>query len=238
LKKDFAPIYRKFWAEMFGISLEDISNPVEQVTSNGYYLDRHGDKYIFLYEDLLLKKWILAGKPEKLFHFDLQKTPLSPLTILEKLAHINPAFEDIDYCISRLEEFRAMALLSDVAIAEPTPEEVKIFLQQCSEDDQDTLDITFENEVIRGIYHQNILIGVARYTAIRETGLADITALVAPAHRGLGYSTGLISAVIALSLKDNLVPKYRVSQSNLASRAVAEKLGFTASSVLRAWDVS
>lgn len=99
---DFQQTYLNFWAEMFGLSLTELQNSEPQVTSKGYYLERHQNNFIFLYEDLIQKKILLAANESLLKTLNLSRLDLraSSSNIQAILQNKQIAFEDIDYTVA------------------------------------------------------------------------------------------------------------------------------------------
>lgn len=224
---------------MLALSADDLAQGDFQTTSAGYYLERHQGKYIFLYQNLTSGKAVLAATPivlENLPFDTIRFSNSSKDSLQEFFGDKNPVFKDIDYGISGPMDFRPCKIDEKLRVKTPAPEEIEFFLKLCSEDDVDTLDLTFENEVVLGIYFAESLLGIARYALVRDTGLADITVLVGAEYRGNGYSTPLVSKILELSLAAGLVPKYRVDRDNLSSQAIAERLGFKKMSTLTIWE--
>jgi len=150
------------------------------------------------------------------------------------------AFKDIDFCLSDEKAFKPLTGASfDIRpLTNPQDPAIVEFYSDCSEDDKDTLDLTFENEVAFGIYQQKSIAGIARYASIRDTQIADITVLVRNSARGQGLSVPLVSCLIEKILPEGLVPKYRVEENNLPSIVIAKKLGFTPRFRVLTWAAS
>lgn len=115
--------------------------------------------------------------------------------------------------------------------------DLELFYSDCSGQDINTLDLSFDEEVALGLYHLGRLTAISRYAPIRESGIADITVVVRNGERGLGYSTPLVSEVIKLALAQGYEPKYRTDENNTASIAIAQRLGFKPLSHILAWEV-
>jgi len=220
--------YFNLWTKAFGLSPEELSTGDLSIVSSGYYVERHQDKYVFSYKDELLGKRVLAASERNL------------ATVRETswLENHSPAFRDIDFCLADKNSF--LKVTGDFYIRplfNHQEAELESFYQDCSEDDKDTLDLTFENETVLGLYQNNLLAGVARFVPIRNTSIADITVLVRNEMRGRGFSAPLVSRLVELILAEGLLPKYRVGETNLASIAVAKRLGFYPRFRVLAWDM-
>jgi RimJ/RimL family protein N-acetyltransferase len=211
--------YRKFWAKVFALSQAELGLRKLSTTVTGPYVEKYGKRFIFLFEDLATKKRVIAGSPQR------EGSLRWSLVCRMKLN-----FDDLDYGLPRRSAFRS-ALLPDknVRIARLTRRQIRAvhsFRRQCSARDWDTLDLTFKNEYVLGLFEGKKILGIARYAGIRnQPQLADITVVLLRRARGHGYSTPLVSALMEKILARGLLPKYRVGRNNHQSRAIAEKLG-------------
>lgn len=237
--------YLQFWSKIFGITPFDLKNPEPAFLSSGFYIERHGDKYIFFYLDLYSGKKILASSENNLVDlrkfFDLRALERQDPDSIRNESFFKErplAFQDIDFGFLNLQDFTPVPSVDfDIrALSEHQTEEIEEFYLNCSEDDKDTLDLTFENETALGLYIENKLAGIARFTPLRDTQIADITVLVCYKARGKRYSAPLVSSLVEKILKSNLAPKYRVKEDNNASIAIAKKLGFKPMYHLLAWE--
>ena len=236
--------YVDFWSKMFGLSSKELSSSTLSIVTAGHYVERHQDKYVFFYYDEFYGKKILACSEK-----NLMKTQEITGEILNKLdiesirdalwfREADLAFRDIDFCLASKNSFKSVDSNNfDIRPLEAhQTAEIEKFYSDCTEDDKDTLDLTFENEVALGIYQNSVLAGIARYTQIRSTAIADITVLVRKAARSQGLSTPLVSRLVDLIFVENLFPKYRVEESNLSSIAIAKKLGFQPRFRILTWE--
>jgi RimJ/RimL family protein N-acetyltransferase len=189
-----------------------MKDPKMEVVTKGKYLDRYEGRYLFLFKDIRSGKVILAGSKDK------------GLSAESDIPGYEKVFDDIDYILFQNSDFKKYK--SDHRIKKLDQREVESFCLEISEDDKETLDITFENEVIYGTYFQSTLVGISRYTPLTdEPQLIDITIVIHPLHRGRGFGIGLASLVIDEILKSGRFPRYRVRQTLEASRSIAERLG-------------
>ena len=199
----------EFWRSALGVT------PLAQTlifSAGGHYVEKHGDAYVFLFTDLLDGARVFAARPER--H-----------ALHARLAGLEVAFDDLDYLV---ESFQPRPLPPSARrLAAEDASALALFLAACGEDDADTLDLTPGEDLAFGAFAPDgALLGVSRFTPIRRAPtLADVTVLVAPAARGRGLSTPLVSAVVAEARARGLTVKYRVGETNRASRAVAERLG-------------
>jgi RimJ/RimL family protein N-acetyltransferase len=210
--------YYEFWAKAFGVSLEEIKSKVPLTVSSGHYVKKHGDQFVFSYEDLLNGKKILAGVADR-------------INSLHPIENLEIAFDDIDYVLIETKDFKPHASLTGEIRSIITESQMTEFYADCSEDDKDTLDLNFDSgaDFGFGLYNNNQLDAVARYVPTKTVKqVADLTMLVRNGARGHGFSSAVMSALIQNVLEKNLCPKYRVRSDNVASIAVAKKLGFTA----------
>lgn len=211
--------FRVFWTRALGLSARELATRGFVATTSGAYVDRHQDKYIFLFQDLVTKKRVIAGSAARLARVRMKTLPLKRL-----------AFDDIDYGFKRKSQFRSVELRSETLRILPLTgrhkKAIKEFSKRCSAEDRDTLDLAFENEYAVALFDGQRILGIARYAKIRKLSkLVDITVMVEPRARGRGYSTPLVSKLIKKIFARGLVPKYRVGRSNFPSRAIAENLG-------------
>lgn len=238
--------YKKFWATMFGYSIEEMDRPDFAVTVSGFYIERHEDNYVFFWTNLVSKKTILAISEMNLSELqyelssgDLQKLDLHTIRKAAYFKDLELTFKDIDFGFADKADFKPAAS-EGFTIKTLTGEEksdLELFYSDCSGKDIETLDLSFDEEVALGLYNQGRLTAISRYAPIRESGIADITVVVRNGERGLGYSTPLVSEVIKLALAQGYEPKYRVDESNTASIAIAQRLGFKPLSHILAWEV-
>jgi RimJ/RimL family protein N-acetyltransferase len=244
--KPLSTRYKKFWATMFGYSIEEMARPVFSITTSGFYIERHEDSYVFFYTDLISGKQILAASeinlaelqfevsPEELFKLNSQSIRLAPY-----FRDLTLVYKDLDYGLLDKADFTPVNSQSfDIQpLNGSETSDLAVFLADCSENDRDTLDVTFNEEVVLGLYNQGQLAAISRYAPIRDSGIADITVVVRNGERGRGFACPLVSEIIKLALKDGYEPKYRVDENNRASIAIAERLNFKPLSQILAWKV-
>jgi RimJ/RimL family protein N-acetyltransferase len=238
--------YKKFWATMFGYSIEEMARPGFSVTASGHYIERHEDSYVFFWTDLISKKHILAISEINLSELqyelsssDVQMLDSQTIRTAPYFKDLTLTYKDIDFGLADRADFRAVATdgLTIKFLSGTEKSDLEQFYADCSEKDQETLDLTFDEEVALGLYNQGRLAAISRYAPIRDSGIADITVVVRAGERGLGYSTPLVSEIIKLALEQGYEPKYRVDESNAASIAIANRLGFKPLSHILAWEV-
>jgi GNAT superfamily N-acetyltransferase len=222
--------YWIFWARAFGLRARDLAVDDFMLTTTGNYVEKHQSKYVFYFQDLATKKRILAGQQEAFA--GLSKAKLKRLGP-KAVRGLKLEFHDLDYGLRNKRKFCSVELISDGlcirTLSVGQRGAIRKFSKGCSVDDLDTLDLTFKDEYAVGLFDGQKILGIARYAKIRSLPkLVDVTVLLLPAVRGQGYSTPLVSKLIEKALARGLRPKYRVAKSNLASRAVAERLGFVA----------
>lgn len=214
-------IYYEFWSKSFALDPVDFENRETRVIHSGRYLEQHGDKYVFHFFDLTTGKEVISA-------------PLSRAS--DPFAGLTRQFDDLDFGFRTPLTFKPAQNLDSIRQLQPIDTALSEFLDACSEDDRETLDLTFENEFAFGFFEGEILQGVARAALTRAVPqLADITILVRPEARGRRLSTPLVSALIADLLRRNLVPKYRVAADNFASQAIAKRLGLTPLFRVQTW---
>jgi RimJ/RimL family protein N-acetyltransferase len=239
----FLEAYFGLWTKAFGLPVGDLTVSGISVVSSGYYVQRHQDNYVFLYFDEQTGKLILAGSEKSLAVLkgelgdQLSKLNYQNVRGLSWFKDRELVFKNIDFCFSDSSEFIPFNNTSlDIRELSPANQsEIDELYLDCSEDDKDTLDLTFEDEVAFGVYDGSKLIGISRYAVVRDTKVADITIVIRQSYRGKGYSSGLVSRVVETALRNGLVPKYRVDESNHASIAIAKKLGFSPRFHVLAW---
>jgi hypothetical protein len=240
------PVYRDFWAKAIGLPTRDKILQKPLLLCEGRYLERHEDRYLYFFKDHTTDQVALVGKPEQLNQLqELQLAELNEQSVrqIEPFAGVEPAFCDLDYGLRSLSEFRPFQdeLPDTFRVASlESPEALGLsdFLTELSQDERDILDLCFENEFSMGIYQNNKLLAVSRALKVRDTDIADITVVVHPGERKKGWATPLVSAQLEQVLSLRLIPKYRVEATNLASRRVAERLGFVALYSLLAWETA
>lgn len=238
-------IYHQFWSTAWGLDYTEILTSPITITSAGRYLEKHSGKYVFLFTDLPTGHRVLAADEQQIENI-LNAVSIDKLTQLKEFdlrdrlpfANFKLAFEDIDFGFENPSDFRPFDV-SKYAINRlsiKNEKEILDFLKTCSEDDADTLDLEFENDVVWGIMEKGSIAGLARSTVMKnQTQLNDVTILVSPQARGQGLSTPLMSKLIESILQKNQSVKYRVAASNSPSLAIARKLGLNPMSKLIAW---
>jgi GNAT superfamily N-acetyltransferase len=212
--------YRKFWKIALGVNARALRGGFSRSTA-GKYVEKHQRKYIFLFTDLNSYARILAGHTSRLEKLE-GKNPEQSLKI---------KYDDLDYGLIRKSSFHPVATaISNVRIRRLTRKDRALtlaFQKKCSSKDWQTLDLALTEDFALGLFFKSNLVGIARYAKMRSVPrLVDITVVVTRKARGQGYSTPLVSELVGKILKRGLTPKYRVAVSNVASRAIAEKLGF------------
>jgi RimJ/RimL family protein N-acetyltransferase len=237
--------YYDFWALALGVSVEALRSGQKLSTVHGRYLDKHGHHHCFLFVDLKEKTQVFAGSCNGFSITATVARPDDDLTDLKNHPIIEGAellFKDVDFCLSEPNDFKPVDvdrfLKNDLHLHSLSGEsevEFAAFQQLCSEDDLDTLDLDLETDKAVGIYFGDALVGVSRFIQIRDTSLADITVLVAPAFRGQGLAAILVSEIVKRIFEFHLVPKYRTDDTNLSSSSIARKLGFAPSFRLFTW---
>ena len=231
---------------MFGYSIEELDRPAFAVTVSGFYIERHEDNYVFFWTNLISKKTILAISEMNLSELqyelssgDLQKLDLQTVRKAPYFKDLELVYKDIDFGFLDKADFKP-ALSKGLTIKPLSGDEksdLEFFYSDCSGKDIETLDLSFDEEVALGLYHQGRLAAISRYAPIRDSGIADITVVVRNGERGFGHSTPLVSEIITLALAQGYEPKYRVDETNAASIAVALRLGFKPLSHILAWEV-
>ena len=76
-----------------------------------------------------------------------------------------------------------------------------------------------------GVYINERLVALAGYE-VWSGGIAQISVITHPRHRGQGYAGAVVSILTETALAQGLVPQYRTLESNTPSMQVARKLGF------------
>ncbi len=240
------PVYLNFWSNAFELEQQQLEQDNLCFVSNGWYVNRDPDGLIYFYQDYNSGKRILASSDKnlKLLKTKTSKKELEDLNIenISKLKFFNSkelVFNDLDHFIWKSSEY-SPADYSGLDIKEiTTKEQLEEFYQDCSEDDIDTLDLNFDGEFAIGVFIEGKLVGVSRYCLIPHTlNLADITVLVRKSFRGQGLSVKIVSFLVDEIKNQGYCPRYRVKEDNLASRAVAKRLGFRKCHHVKVWEVS
>ncbi len=211
--------YGIFWQKALGVKGESLLSGFTR-SSSGLYVERHQKKYVFLFTDLTTYARVLAGHPHR----------------LEKLGDQSPEqglrikFDDLDYGFEKEVSFRPGTTPPvGVTVQKLTIKDKRTlsgFRKKCSSKDWDTLDLNLGKDYALGLFLDHDLLGVARFAKMKAAPrLVDITVIVLRKARGKGYSTVLVSKLIEAILSKRLIPKYRVAEKNVQSRAVAKRLG-------------
>ncbi len=103
-------------------------------------------------------------------------------------------------------------------------DELAAFLQACPNEDVEACEIESMPERV-GLWIDGRLAAVAGYKRDGEQ-VADIGFICDPTFRGRGLGLATASALIERIFAHGLIPQWWVNVTNLASRAVARKLGF------------
>jgi RimJ/RimL family protein N-acetyltransferase len=223
--------YYSFWAQAFGLSEAQIRSPNSQLVTTGKYLERHGDRFIYFYLDLINHKKILACTPvqQKRFGFsleDLTQMDMDSVRNFKGLRDLHLAFRDIDYFLPAKVSLARQTEKTIQPLSAESTSSVTRFYAHCSEDEIDTLDLRLGEDWALGLFATGEIAGVARYTRIPNSpDLADITVVVQQQWRGRGFASALTAELLLDLAAQGLLPKYRGAEDNLPSRAIAEKLG-------------
>lgn len=206
------------------MSLDELNSSDFKVSTSGTYIDRYEGKYAYLFKDLFTGKEILVGLKSYVGH-------LTKENLAEHLAlRFQKVFDDFDYLLPQLNKFKAIPRSSEVEIKELFNSDSQVldqFYLKVSDDDRDTLDLLFRDEVVYGAFVDGHLIGVSRFAQILDDSkIVDITIVMASSHRGRGYGSQLASELISKALRQGFIPRYRVNYELLASAAIAKRLGF------------
>lgn len=234
--------YYEFWTKFLGLSQSELNSSESVINSNGRYIEKHEDKFIFFYQDIQNLKKVLIASSKNLDIYQISESDLDQLSAhsVKDFKKLNLVFHDIDYGLTSVEQFTPNILLTELVefkkISIKDQSEVENFKSECSEDDIDTLDFNLENDVAYGAFLNNKLIGISRYLIIRETQIADITVVVSPNYRNQKISAPLVSKVVESILSYGYVPKYRVQTENFASIKIAERLGFKPMFQIFTWE--
>ena len=227
-----------FWDLAIGI---DLSQPLS-FSSNGRYVEKFGDRFVFYCEDLATRNKAFIGPSEWIEK--LQREPLlrdcdrSSVRALKPFCDLKLAFKDLDYLSPQSSDTTLASLpfgYSICIIDQST--DLADFYSDCSESDRDTLDLTFDGEAAFAVFRDTTIAAVSRYLPVRNTNLADITVVVRNSERGHKLSAPLVCHTINDILAHDLFPKYRVDEDLVASRKTAERLGLVARYQLLAWEV-
>jgi hypothetical protein len=240
--------YFQFWSHALGLEVEQLLSLTPVFSSSGSYVERHGNKYIYLYTDLLSGKNIFAASPINMRRI-IEHVSLGQLSGLNEdnvrrlsfLGDYKLEFEDIDYCLPKQGSlnFKARKSVNIRTLDGGDAGLLEDFYAQCSEDDKDTLDLRLEEDFALGHFHASgRLASVARFSPIPEShSLADLTVVTADSARGHGYASLLISELVREIQARGLIPKYRVGAENLASVSIARRLGLVAGFRIMSWCV-
>lgn len=235
--------YYEFWTKFLGLSKSELISSASVINSNGRYIEKHEDNFIFFYQDIQNLKKVLIATAKNLETYQISQFDLDQLNAhsVKDFKKLTLAFHDIDYGLTSAEQFTPNVLstqtieLKKISINDQS--EVENFKSGCSEDDIDTLDFNLETDVAYGAFLNNKLIGISRYLVIRETHIADITVVVSSDYRNQKLSAPLVSKIVESILADGFVPKYRVQTENFASIKIAERLGFKPMFQIFTWEV-
>lgn len=236
--------YCNFWSEFLGLSTTELLSPNYVINSSGRYIEKHQDKFVFLYQDLKSLKKVLIASAKNIENYQIKTADLDklPLDTAKDFKKMTLAFHDIDYGLTSAEHFTPFDIstssieIQRLSLADQAATEH--FSNRCSEDDIDTLDFDLETDIAYGAFLQNKLIGVSRYLVIRETNVADITVVVSSEYRNQKISTPLVSKIVERILADGYIPKYRVQTENIASIKIAERLGFKPLFQILTWETN
>lgn len=239
--------YYKFWATAFGLSDHEIRSTDPAFVTQGSYVRRHGEQYVFYYRDLITGKNILAAHEQTMRKLKTQITwdqlkGFTSQTIRQclPLRKLDLEFRDFDYTLPIGQVLRMPEPITDskiVNLNETSRDDLEEFLKACSEDEKETLDLRLGEDLSCGLYtNDDGLQGVSRLSHVPITPrMVDVTVLVRPSARGRGYAKLLVGEILGQALSRSSTLKYRVKEDNLASRAVAQKLGLVQTNCLLAW---
>lgn len=210
--------YVKFFQVALGVEPKALQEGFTRST-RGKYVERHGKKFVFLFTDIVNYGRVLAGHSQR----------------LEKLGVANPEkvlklkFDDLDYGFKSLKDFKPVATSLKIRrLTQKDARLLRVLRKSCSVKDWQTLDLSLPGDYALGVFVEDRLVGAARFARIKSVPkLVDITIVMAKRARGKGYSTPLVSELISKVIKKGFTIKYRVATSNVASRAIAKRLGLT-----------
>lgn len=223
-----------FWSYMTKLSVKQLTGGGLYFSSVGFYCERE-PKAIYLFTNFLSGTKVLMGNEENinLIRNSIQEDKITAKEILN-LDHYKDyelTFDDIDLF---LEQEPNMSINNEGLvlnqISEDHKQAIDTFYQKLTEDEVDTLDLSFEGDLsieAWAVWEDDRIVAIARYTVLpTKQGMMDLTVVTDPAFRGRGFATVLIHKLITLGLKNNYIPRYRVKSDNVSSMKVAEKLGF------------
>ncbi len=243
--------YYHLWSSIFGLNEIDFENATPRIVSTGRYIEKHQDKYAFFFTDLTSGKKIFAASRKNLARLggavnesDLQNFEWESVKNLPWSKDLPVAFADLDYGFVDAKNFRTVAADNlknrGCKLSNLTPSEtsrIEEFYRDCSEDDRDTLDLTFENEFALAVMKDDVPQAIARSLDVRDSNICDITVVVRNSARGNSLSAPLVSKLVERILGSGRLPKYRVAETNSPSIKVAERLGFNLMFSLIAWEM-
>lgn len=236
--------YCEFWGHFLGLSTTELLSPDYVINSSGRYIEKHQDKFVFLYQDLksLKKVLVASSKNVEKFKFKLDDLKCLNLDTAKDFKKMTLEFHDIDYGLTSAALFiPSNSFSKSIEIRKLSPNDLEAsenFKNSCSEDDVDTLDFNLETDIAYGAFLQNKLIGVSRYLVLRDTKIADITVVISSEYRNQKISTPLVSKIVESILADSLTPKYRVQTENIASIKIAQRLGFKPLFQILTWEAN
>lgn len=243
-----APDYFQFWARALGLEVEQLRSKTPEFSSSGRYVERHGDKYIYFSRNPLTGKNIFTASPANLRQLT-EQISLMQLSTLDTesvrkvpflMAH-KVEFSDVDYCLP--EQGSLNLKLKGTANIRPLAASDEALLDdfygRCSENEKDTLDLRLDADFALGHFETpHLLTSVARFARIPDSSsLADLTVVTTDSARGKGYASHLVSELVREVQARALKPKYRVGVENLASVAIAHRLGLVAGFQIMSWRV-
>jgi GNAT superfamily N-acetyltransferase len=98
------------------------------------------------------------------------------------------------------------------------------FLKSCTEDDQEEAAMDLDDEAIMGAFEGSVVVSSA--SVYERTGFLDFGSLTQASHRRRGLGKAVVSQLSSWCLQRGFIPQYRCEDTNQASLALAESVGF------------
>jgi len=237
--------YVDFWSMAFEIEKANLQKPACSFATSGRYVKRDPDGLLYFFYDIHTKSKVYASSAKNIEYLQAEVAHDTLLAQIPQeicqlpfLAEKELLYNDIDLYFSRPEDFQSVASdgLDIRELSKANEAELTALYTDCSEDDVDTLDLSFDDLCILGLYIDNVLVGVTRYYIVPQTrGITDVAVLLARRVRGQGLSTPLVSRLVEIIIERGDIPRYRVKEDNIPSRSIAKRLGFSIAHRIMVW---
>jgi GNAT superfamily N-acetyltransferase len=219
-----------YWAKRFGCERQDFTcagtlviQEQELAETGKVYLYRIGKMSIVRIAPVLAKR---AGLPDG---YAREPGSLTADT-LQALVPVAAESTLLDHYLDP-KDFKCVPVRAPFTArqvdAESDRADLLALYEACTEADLEAAEVSLEDPdaVIFGVFEGTQLVAYAGHRYWDEA-IADIGVLIDPDYRGRGLGKAVVSALCEWSIRNDIVPMYRVFSSHVRSHRIPEALGF------------